>query len=154
LLVDGKMNAGLPPMLVGDAKTAGVHSGMMLAQYTAAALVLENQGLANPDSVRSLPTSAGKEDHNANAMTAARHAWEVACNSAHVLAIELYCAARALDLRLQERPKTQMGAGTAKAHAHIREAIPFQAADALWGPEIETVREMLQRGELDIPSSP
>ncbi|MEX1247645.1 MAG: aromatic amino acid lyase, partial [Anaerolineales bacterium] len=77
LLLDGHMNGGLPPMLVAEGQAAGVNSGMMLLQYVAASLVLENQTLASPDSVRSLPTSAGKEDHNANAMTAARHAWQV-----------------------------------------------------------------------------
>lgn len=152
LLADGKMNAGLPPMLVGDPASAGVHSGMMLAQYTAASLVLENQGLANPDSVRSLPTSAGKEDHNANAMTAARHAWELAHNCAHVLAIELHSAARALDLRLQRRPDANMGAGTRLAHQRIRATAPFKSEDSLWGPEIEAVRELLLNGELDFPA--
>jgi histidine ammonia-lyase len=145
-LVDGKMNGDLPPMLVGAREGAGVNSGMMLAQYTAASLVLENQGLAAPDSVRSLPTSAGKEDHNANAMTAARHAWDVAHNAAHVLAIELYCAARALDLRLQDMPKDQAGAGVRQAHEILRQRVPYRAADGLWGPEIEQVREMLLSG--------
>lgn len=154
LLMDGKMNAGLPPMLVADPQAAGVNSGMMLAQYTAASLVLENQALAGPDAVRSLPTSAGKEDHNANAMTAARHAWEVAHNAAHVLAIELYCAARALDLRLQQPPhsKRRLGAGTALAHQRIRAAAPFQPGDTLWGPEIEAVKALLIQGDLDIPT--
>lgn len=145
-LVDGKMNGDLPPMLVGEREGAGLNSGMMLAQYTAASLVLENQGLAAPDSVRSLPTSAGKEDHNANAMTAARHVWDVAHNTAHVLAIELYCAARALDLRLQDMPQAQAGAGVRQAHQILRQRVPFRAADGLWGPEIEQVREMLLSG--------
>jgi histidine ammonia-lyase len=145
-LVDGNMNGDLPPMLVGAREGAGVNSGMMLAQYTAASLVLENQGLAAPDSVRSLPTSAGKEDHNANAMTAARHAWDVAHNAAHVLAIELYCAARALDLRLQDMPEAQAGAGVQQAHEILRQRVPYRAADGLWGTEIEQVREMLLSG--------
>lgn len=148
-LVDGKMNGGLPPMLVGSHAGAGLHSGMMLAQYTAASLVLENQGLSGPDSVRSLPTSAGKEDHNANAMTAARHAYAVAHNTAHVLAIELYCAARALDLRLQEMPQAQPGAGVRQAHQILRAAVPYQPGDALWGPEIEQAKHMLVEGRFN-----
>jgi histidine ammonia-lyase len=148
-LIDGKMNQGLPPMLVGDEESAGVNSGVMLLQYTAASLVLENQALAVPDSVHSLPTSAGKEDHNANAMTAARKAWQVASNCAHVLAVELTIAARALDLRLQQMPKAQAGKGVAAAHKHIRAKLPFRAADSLWGPEIEQIKEMLLNGEFE-----
>ncbi len=147
-LLDSKMSEGLPPMLVAGAE--GLNSGMMLLQYTAASLVLENQGLASPDSVHSLPTSAGKEDHNANAMTASRKAWQVANNTAQVLALELTCAARALDLRLQEKPKLHPGKGTAAAHKRMRAKIPFQKGDALWGPEIEKMREMLVGGELAV----
>lgn len=149
-LLDGNMNGGLPPMLVADDEAAGVNSGLMLLQYTAASLVLEDQGLAGPDSVRSLPTSAGKEDHNANAMTAARHAWQVAQNTAHVLALELTCAARALDLRLRLMPKAKAGVGVAEAHRRIRAAIPFQSGDALWGPEIEKLKELIVQGKFDL----
>ncbi|HKY78408.1 MAG TPA: histidine ammonia-lyase [Anaerolineales bacterium] len=149
-LLDSHLNGGLPPMLVANGQTAGVNSGVMLLQYTAASLVLENQGLAGSDSVRSLPTSAGKEDHNANSMTAARHAWQVAQNTAHVLALELTCAARALDLRLRQHPQAKAGAGVVRAHRHIRAAIPFREHDALWGPEIETLKGMVVRGELEI----
>jgi histidine ammonia-lyase len=70
-LITGATNAGLPPMLVSQPEEAGLQSGLMMLQYTAASLALENQGLASPDSVRSLPTSAGQEDHNANATSAA-----------------------------------------------------------------------------------
>lgn len=148
LLLDGKMNGGLPPMLVGDEAGLGLNSGMMLLQYSAASLVLENQALATPDSVRSLPTSAGQEDHNANSTSAARHAWQIAHNVAHVLAIELTLAARALDLRLQAMSAAKPGRGTAAAHAKIRAALPFKAGDSLWGPEVEKLKELFVRGEL------
>jgi len=147
-LLDSHLNGGLPPMLVANGETAGVNSGVMLLQYTAASLVLENQALAGPDSVRSLPTSAGQEDHNANAMTAARHAWQVAQNTAHVLALELTCAARALDLRLRQSPKSRPGKNVAASHKVLRAAIPFRENDALWGPEIEKLTELLVAGEL------
>jgi len=147
-LLDSHLNGGLPPMLVANGETAGVNSGVMLLQYTAASLVLENQTLAGPDSVRSLPTSAGQEDHNANAMTAARHAWQVAHNTAHVLALELTCAARALDLRLRQVPRSGPGKGVAAAHQRIRAALPFRENDALWGPDIEKLKAMLVAGEL------
>lgn len=148
LLLDSKMSGGLPAMLVATPEAAGLNSGMMMLQYTAASLVLENQTLAAPDSVRSLPTSAGQEDHNANAMTAARHGWQIAHNCAHVLAIELTLAARALELRLQAHPRLQAGHGTAAALAAIRQRVPFEAGDALWAPGVETVKAMLLAGEL------
>lgn len=147
LLLDGKMNAGLPPMLVGDQQAAGLNSGLMMLQYTAASLVLENQGLASPDSVRSLPTSGGQEDHNANSATAARNAWQLAHNLAHVLAIELTLAARALDLRMRAMPGAKPGRGTAAAHAKIRAALPFLDGDALWGPDVEQLKSILIAGE-------
>ena len=149
-LTDGKMNAGLPPMLVSSQEAAGLNSGLMMLQYTAAALVLENQALASPDSVLSLPTSGGKEDHNANAMSAARKAWQIAHNTAHVLAIELFCATYALDLRMRALPDRKPGIGIRKAHKTIKEKINMQDKDSLWGPEIEQVREMLFQGQLDL----
>ncbi|MBW8010536.1 MAG: histidine ammonia-lyase [Chloroflexi bacterium] len=147
-LTDEKMNAGLPAMLVDDAQAAGVNSGVMMLQYTAASLVLENQGLSTPNSVHSLPTSGGKEDHNANAMTAARNTSTIIENTSHILAIELYTAARALDLRLRERPDARMGVGVREAHKKIRKKIPYQSGDVLWGPEIERAKELVTSGEL------
>ncbi len=142
-LTDGKLNAGLPPMLVDNAEAAGLNSGMMMPQYTAASLVLESQTLASPDSVYSLPTSAEQEDHNANAMTAARHAREIVANTAHVLAVEVYTAARALDLRLREMPNGKLGSGVFAAHSEVRKNIPFRAGDAWWGPEIEKTKQII-----------
>lgn len=147
-LTDGKLNAGLPPMLVDNREAAGLNSGMMMPQYTAASLVLESQTLASPDSVYSLPTSAEQEDHNANAMTAARHARQIVENTTHVLAIEVYTAARALDLRLREMPGGRLGPGVSAAHAKVRQAVPYQAGDAWWGPEIEKVHQIIINGEL------
>lgn len=147
-LTDGQLNAGLPPMLVDSFKDAGLNSGMMMPQYTAASLVLENQTLANPDSVHSLPTSAEQEDHNANSMTAARNARQVIENAAHVLAIEIYCAARALDLRLKQMPEASLGNGTSRAYQKVREVVPYRAGDAWWGPEIEKVRRLVVDGHL------
>jgi histidine ammonia-lyase len=142
-MTDGKLNAGLPPMLVDKPEDAGLNSGMMMPQYTAASLVLENQTLANPDSVHSLPTSAEQEDHNANSMTAARNARQVIENTAHVLAIEVYCAARAVDLRLRQMPGAKLGRGVALAYQRIREKIPYRAGDTWWGPQIETARDII-----------
>jgi histidine ammonia-lyase len=142
-LTDAKLNTGLPAMLVDTHEAAGLNSGLMMPQYTAASLVLENQTLAGPDSVRSLPTSAEQEDHNANSMTAARHAREILENTAHVLAIELYTAARALDLRLRDMPGSCLGVGTAAVYQRLRQDVPYQPGDAWWGPEIQRVHELI-----------
>jgi histidine ammonia-lyase len=149
-LIDGHLNRGLPPMLVDNAEQAGLHSGLMMPHYAAVSLVLENKTLASPDSVQSLPTSAQQEDHNANSMTAARHTREIVENTAHILAIECYTAARALDLRLREHPDANLGEGTAIAHCKIREAVSYQPGDALWGPEIEVVRKLILKKGLEI----
>jgi len=146
-LTDAKLNAGLPPMLVDTPEDAGLNSGMMMPQYTAASLVLENATLAHPDSVHSLPTSAEQEDHNANSLTAARHAWQVLENTAHVLAIEVYCAGRALDLRLRQMPEARPGRGVAAAHARLRREVPYRPGDAWWGPEIERTRSLILQPE-------
>jgi len=142
-LTDNKLNAGLPAMLVDNSDAAGLNSGLMMPQYTAVSLVLENQTLSGPDSVHSLPTSAEQEDHNANSMTAARHARQVLENTTHVLAIEYYTAARALHLRLRSRPHMRVGEGTYKVYQRLREMVPYQAGDAWWGPEIQKVHEMI-----------
>lgn len=146
-LTDSKLNSGLPPMLVGTSEAAGLNSGMMMPHYSAASLVLENQHLSHPDSTKSLPASGGQEDHNANAMTAARHASQIANNCAHIISIELYCAARALDLRQRDMPKAKMGKGVEKAHTLIRENIPLHLEDTLWGSEIDKVRELVLAGK-------
>ena len=114
-LTDSHLNADLPPMLVDTPQDAGLHSGMMMPQYTAASLVLENRSLASPDSTNSLPTSAEQEDHNANSMTAARHTRDIVSNTTHVIAIEIYTAARALDLRLRDTPEADLGQGDRKS---------------------------------------
>jgi histidine ammonia-lyase len=147
-LTDGHLNGGLPPMLVDTPEAAGLNSGLMMPQYTAASLVLENQTLATPDSVHSLPTSGEQEDHNANAMTAALHARQILQNVAHVLAIEVYTAARALDLRLRKMPDARPGEGVVAAHRTVRQAVPYRPGDAWWGPEIEQVRALVESGSL------
>ncbi|NIV11869.1 MAG: histidine ammonia-lyase [Aliifodinibius sp.] len=147
-LTDNKMNADLPPMLVDNLSAAGLNSGMMMPQYTAASLVLENQHMSTPDSINSLPTSGGKEDHNANSLTAARHAYQVAINTAHVLAVEMYSAARGLDIRLKENPELKLGKGVQQAYQNIRDKVPYQPGDAWWAPEIEKVKKIVLEGDL------
>jgi histidine ammonia-lyase len=147
-LTDANLNADLPPMLVDRPESAGLNSGMMMPQYTAASLVLENRTLATPDSVNSLPTSADQEDHNANSMTAARHTAQVLANTAHVLATECYVAARAVDQRLRQSPDLHLGTGTAAAYHALRAAVAYHADDHWWNPEIETVKRLVLDGVL------
>ena len=94
----------------------GLDSGLMMAQYTAASLVSENKVLAHPDSVDSIPTSANQEDFNPMAMAAARHARQIVAHGETVIALELMCAAQALDLRLRADARVRLGHGTARAH--------------------------------------
>jgi histidine ammonia-lyase len=136
-------------MLVDKIEDAGLNSGLMMPQYTAASLVLENQTLATPDSVHSLPTSGEQEDHNANSMTAARHARRVLENTAHVLAIELYTAARAVDLRFRLMADARLGEKTNITFRLLRKQVPYQAGDAWWGPEIEKVKNMIVHGDFN-----
>jgi histidine ammonia-lyase len=146
-LLDGNLNCGLPPMLVEENTHAGLNSGLMMPHYTAASLVLENQTLATPDSVHSLPTSANQEDHNANSWTAARHARQIIQNALHVLAIEIFIASRAIDLRMKNTPK-KLGIGTKIAYELVRSEVPFVADDTLWHPQIETIVSMIKDRKL------
>lgn len=147
-LIDEKLNFGLPPMLVGNPEIAGLNSGLMMPHYTAAALVLENQTLASPDSIRSLPTSANQEDHNANAATAARHTRRIIANVQYVIAVELLTAAQATDLRLQVIPTARLGAGTSVAYARIRAVVPFIQYDQLYNAAIEKLAHLVRTGQL------
>ncbi len=104
----------------------GLESGYMLAQYTAAALVSENKVLAHPASVDSIPTGTGVEDHVSMAPIAARHARAVVANAAHVVALELLCACRALELR---RPLTA-GPASERVYDAVRQVAPAVEGDA------------------------
>ena len=116
-LLDGKRSHGLPPFLTDD---PGVNSGLMLAQYTQAAMVAENRRLAAPASVGSLPSSAMQEDHVSMGWGAARKLRTAVANLARILAVELVCAARGHDLRAPLQP----GPGTGAALAAVARADP------------------------------
>jgi histidine ammonia-lyase len=130
LLIDGRLS-GLPPFLAED---AGLNSGMMLLQYTAASLVSENKALVHPASSDSIPTSANQEDHVSMGSIAARHARDVLANARRVLAVELLCAAQGIDFRL--RGGTGPGSGVAEAHRRVRQRIDHLGSDRDPGPDI------------------
>ncbi|MGV8024946.1 MAG: histidine ammonia-lyase [Anaerolineaceae bacterium] len=144
-LLDSNLNNGLPLMLIADEKKAGLESGLMIPQYSAASLVLENQHLANSDSAHSLPTSANQEDHNANSLTAARHTWMIAENVLRILAIEMYTAAHAIEIRKKQYPKKELGKGTLSLYTDIRRIVPYLQHDSLWGEEINKLNDWLKK---------
>ncbi len=146
LLVDARLNGGLPPFL---APGSGVESGMMIYQYTAAALVSEHKVLAHPASVDSIPTSANQEDHVSMGSISARHARAILAGVERILAIELIVGAQALDLRLAAEPETlRPGAGVAEAHARIRTVITHLERDREPGPDLAAGTTLVHRGRL------
>jgi histidine ammonia-lyase len=138
-LLDPATSNGLPAFLVED---AGLNSGFMLVQYTAASLVSESKGLAHPAAVDSIPSSAGQEDHVSMGMTAARHARDVVADGEVVVALEALAAAQGLELRRPLRPSE----GTGAALAAIRELVPFLDGDRPLKPDIDAVVELVQSG--------
>lgn len=123
---------------------AGLHSGMMIVQYTAAALVSENKTLAHPASVDSIPTSAEKEDHVSMGTIAARKAEAVLRNAERVVAIELLCGAQGIDLL---RPLETTGTLEAVRRA-IREVAPTLEEDRPLAAEIEAVARLVREGRI------
>ena len=133
--------SGLPPFLVEE---AGLNSGFMIAQVTAAALVSENKGLCHPASVDSVPTSADKEDHVSMGMGAALKLHRVVDNLRSVLAVELAAAAQGIDLL---RPLTSSPPLEA-LHAAIRERIEAWHEDREMAPDLAAMEDFL-RGAVD-----
>jgi histidine ammonia-lyase len=144
-LLDDVLNSGLPPMLIQD---SGLQSGLMMAQYTAAALVSDNKTLAHPDSVDSIPTAANQEDHVSMSANAARHAQEIVWNTERIVAIETLCAAQALDLRT-EGSSRQPGRGTKVAYQALRAGgIAPLRQDRILAPDIERTAELIHSREI------
>ncbi len=151
-LLESATSAGLPAMLVDKPEDAGLNSGYMMPHYTAAALVMENQTLAHPDSVHSLPTSAGQEDHNANAWVATVHAKKILENVRNIIAIELFCATRAVELRLKLNPELHLGMGTQQVYEQMRTLLPaIEGGDQWWQPEILRIIKHLHDDTLKFP---
>jgi histidine ammonia-lyase len=120
----------------------GLHSGLMIAQYTAAACCNEIVGLCVPASVANIPTSNGMEDYNSfgpRSAAKARRALELACE---VVSIELLCAAEAIEY---QRP-LRSGEGVEAAHAIIRKAVPKMTADRPLAPNIAAISSLVRAG--------
>ena len=136
MLTDASISL-LPPFLTPD---AGVNSGFMIAQVTAAALASENKQLAVPASTDSLPTSANQEDHVSMATRAAYRLGEMARNTETIVAIELLAAAQGIDFR---RPLTS-SEPIERAQSLIRAKVPFRDADREMAPDITTAMDLVK----------
>lgn len=139
LLLEG--DEGLPKLLMRD---TGVNSGFMIPQYTAAALVNECKVLATPASVDSIPSSLGQEDHVSMGATSAVKCYEVLDRVETVLAIEMLCAAQALDFRAPLKP----GVGPRTAHQIVRKRIPHTEVDREFGRDIAEALDLLRTNNL------
>jgi histidine ammonia-lyase len=140
-LVNPFLNEGLPPFLAHE---AGLQSGLMMAQVTAAALASENKVLAHPASVDSITTSGNKEDYVSMGMAAANKLKRVVANTRLVLAIEAVAAAQALSYLSPLQP----GKRGQAALAAIRRASAVIDHDRSLAEDFQRVAETIRRGEL------
>ena len=140
-LLDQARSHGLPPFLAGN---PGVDSGLMIAQYTQAAMVSENKRLAVPASVDSIPSSGMQEDHVSMGWSAARKLRTALANLRRILAIELVVAARATELRAPLEPAP----ATAAVIDALRESVPGMGADRFLSPELAEAERLVGSGTI------
>ena len=140
-LVNPTLNEGLPPFLAAD---AGLNSGFMMPQVTAAALASENKVLAHPASVDSITTSGNKEDYVSMGMAAAIKLKKVVENTAHVLAIEACTAAQALDFLMPLKTSKPLQ----QAHARIRQVSSKVEQDRVLSSDFAKVADLVRSGAL------
>lgn len=136
LLVSGQR--GLPPFLAPE---AGLNSGFMIAQYTAAAIVSQNKQLCTPASVDSIVSSNGQEDHVSMGANAATKLHKLLKNVQRVLAIELLTAMQAIEFR---RPDTT-SAPLEKLYAAFRKEVSFMQSDRLLHDDLITAEQFLAK---------
>jgi len=141
LLVDPALSYGLPAFLT---KHPGLHSGMMIAEVTSAALMSENKQKAHPASIDSTPTSANQEDHVSMACHGARRLLPMSENLFGILGIELLCAAQGVELRapLTTSPILKQVLNSFRHH------VPTLEQDRYMATDIKTAMEMIASGQL------
>jgi histidine ammonia-lyase len=127
----------VPQLLVKD---TGLHSGLMIVQYTGAALVSENKSLCFPASADSIPTSLGQEDHVSMGSISGRKALRVCGNLARILAVELFCAAQAFDFQRPLKSSPTLEA----VHEHIRQYIAIAKEDRIYGKDLLLAEEIIK----------
>lgn len=141
LLVSGQR--GLQPFL---AKNAGLHSGFMIAQYTAAAIVSQNKQLCTPASVDSIVSSNGQEDHVSMGANAATKLKKVMDNVQRVLAIELLTAAQAMDFRRPGKSSAKLE----RLYEAFRKEVTFNDADRILHDDMVKAEQFLDRDADDL----
>ncbi|MBJ3808765.1 histidine ammonia-lyase [Streptomyces flavofungini] len=139
-LLDKNRSHGLPPFLADD---AGVDSGLMIAQYTQAALVSEMKRLAVPASADSIPSSAMQEDHVSMGWSAARKLRTAVANLARIIAVELYAATRAVELRTGLTPAP---ASRAVIEAVRKAGVEGPGPDRYLAPDLAAADDFVRRG--------
>ncbi|MEV6005301.1 histidine ammonia-lyase [Streptomyces sp. NPDC051976] len=147
-LLDKNRSHGLPPFLADD---PGLDSGLMIAQYTQAALVSEMKRLAVPASVDSIPSSAMQEDHVSMGWSAARKLRTTVDNLTRIIAVEMYAATRALEIRAAEHKGEDRhpAPATAAVLAAVREAGVLGAGpDRFLSPDLEAAYAFVRAGKL------
>jgi histidine ammonia-lyase len=143
-LIDATLSNGLPAFLVPPEAKAGLNNGLMTAQCTAAALASENKILAHPACVDSIPTSANFEDFVSMGATAAHKATQILENTQYIVAVELLCAAQAIEFRGSRR----LGKGTGGAYTAIRRVVPMLREDRPLSGKIEQIRQIIKNENL------
>ena len=131
----------LPPFLTDK---FGLHSGLMILQYTVASLVSENKMLAYPASIDSIPVSADQEDHVSMGMNSVLKARKVIQNLRKIIGAELIIAAQGIDFRGSEL----LGKGTRKTYLKIRKTIPFASSDRIFSYDIDKIEGMILKKEI------
>ncbi|HUU01746.1 MAG TPA: aromatic amino acid ammonia-lyase [Myxococcota bacterium] len=140
-LMNPALSAGLPPFLT---EGAGMHSGLMLSQYTAGMLCVESRILSQPAANQSIPAAADQEDFVSMGMNTSLKTRQIHENGLGVLAIELIAGAQALDLRAPLKP----GRGVAAAHAVVRRHVEHLGDDRPLFDDHNAMVEVLRSGEL------
>jgi histidine ammonia-lyase len=140
-LVNPYLNEDLPPFL---ASAAGLNSGFMMAQVTAAALVSENKVLAHPASVDSITTSGNKEDYVSMGMHASTKLKRIVANAANVLAIEAMAGCQALDYLAPLKTSKRLQA----AHAAVRAVSPTMIKDRVMYGDFARIADLIASGKI------
>ena len=139
-LTNPALSVGLPPFLT---EKPGLHSGMMLSQYTADALIAESRILSHPAANQSIPAAADQEDFVSMGLTTSQKVKKILDNCYGVLAIEMMAAAQALDIR-----KKAMGKGTSVAHRIIRKYVEYLDDDRPLHKDHNTMVKLLKSNEI------
>ena len=127
---------GLPPYLAPD---AGLNSGFMIPQYTAASIVSQNKQLCTPASIDTIDSSNGQEDHVSMGANAATKCFRVVENVRSIFAIELFTASQALELRRPLKSSVRVE----RLHAEVRKIVPFLAKDELMSTHMRNLRNLI-----------